>query len=279
MPDSAQQQDRKPLGLSLPGIGHNQPPEELVGSPAALEARLQLVHADLLKRFVELEQGIDRVPAELTEEEAQRAIEFTAKQCGDLKTDAKKLHTAEKEPYLECGRAVDKFFLRRIERFAVKVATVETRAKKVLARMRAEQAQAEEAQRRRAAEERRQAEAEALRLEDEAKAKAALKQPQARADAVELGRQAEEAAARAAAAAAIVEAPPAPVRLHGEYGGATAYFTEQYEYEIEDPTLIPISLMTLYDPGVRALIKGGARDRDIPGLRIFPVEKFRVRKN
>jgi hypothetical protein len=250
MPDSAQQQDRKPLGLSLPGIGHNQPPEELVGSPAALEARLQLVHADLLKRFVELEQGIDRVPAELTEEEAQRAIEFTAKQCGDLKTDAKKLHTAEKEPYLECGRAVDKFFLRRIERFAVKVATVETRAKKVLARMRAEQAQAEEAQRRRAAE-----------------------------DAVELGRQAEEAAARAAAAAAIVEAPPAPVRLHGEYGGATAYFTEQYEYEIEDPTLIPISLMTLYDPGVRALIKGGARDRDIPGLRIFPVEKFRVRKN
>jgi hypothetical protein len=259
-----------------PGLGHNQPPVDPLDSDALL-ARLQDEHRDLLTRFVELRQGAARFPKELTsEDQATRAVEFIA-QCRTLAGSngaAEKAHKAEKAPYLACSRIVDIFFLGRIKEFND---TVIAPLSAVLARYhekkRREQQQREAEQRRRAEEERRQAEAEAARLAAEA-ARAA--QTDNRRAAIELGAQADEAAGRAQQAQAIVEAPSAPTRIHGDYG-ATAYAQERWFFEVTDPTLIPLGYLRTNDEVInQAINKGGVRD--IPGLRIWREDRLVVRK-
>jgi hypothetical protein len=261
---------RPPLGLSLPPEALNRPAAEL--DEVAVLARLQVVYAPMMRRFVELEQGAARVPEEIPNEaEARRLLSFVSEQCGALKTEAKEAHDKEKRPYLECGRAVDRFFLNRIREFTVALSGVATRAEQYLRRATEEQRRLEEQQRQRAAAQQRQAEAEAARLAAEAKRVA----EQDRAAAVDIGRQAEEAAAVAAQAKAVVEAAPTPVRLHGEYG-STAYFTEEWDYDVVDFTKLPLGLMMPYDAAIRRRIKEGVRE--IPGLRIFSRDKFHMRK-
>jgi hypothetical protein len=254
-----------------PGPGHNMPPEPLddMLDPAALKERLERDHAPLLTRFVELEQGAGRAQEIATEDQASRLLSFITGQCRALTDDAKKAHDTEKRAYLECGRVVDRFFLDRIRKFTVAIGQVEQRAESFLKKKREEQRRAEEEQRRRAAEEAHRAEAEAQRLADAAKAE------KDRAAAAELGRQAEAEAERASAAARIVTAPPAPVRLQGDYG-ATAYTQVVWTYEVVDPTAIPLNYLMPDDTAIRDAIKRGVRD--IPGLDIAPEERFRIRR-
>lgn len=254
-----------------PGLGHNQPPEADRLDAAALLERLRRDHEELLRRFVELEHGAGRVPSEiLNEEQAQRAADFIA-QCHTATGQADKAHKSEKAPYLACSRVVDRFFLDRVKRFAEDViAPVNAASALYLEKKRQRQRQAEAAQRQRALEEQRRAEAEAQRLAAEA---AAATNRQKAAD---LGRQAEEAQERAETAATIAEAPPAPVRIHGDYG-TTAYAKERYLWEVVDPFKIPMKYLRTNDEVISQDInRGGVRE--IPGLRIWQENKFIVRK-
>jgi FtsZ-interacting cell division protein YlmF len=256
-----------------PGIGHNLPPEEIIDpqDPEILRARLARDHADLMRRFVELEQGAARIPAVKTEADAQRIVDFVAEQCTPLKTAAKQIHDREKKPFLLCSRVVDDFFLRRIEKFNLAIAGVTARADQYYRQKKALQRRREEAERQAAAERQRQAAAEAARLETEAKKRAATD----RAAAVRLGLQAQEAADRAAAQQAIVEAPGAPVRLHGDFG-AVAFEKTRWRFEVVDPTQIPLGYLKPDDDAINAAIAEGIRD--IPGLEIFEDQTFVIRR-
>jgi FtsZ-interacting cell division protein YlmF len=256
-----------------PGIGHNLPPEEIIDpqDPEILRARLGRDHADLLRRFVELEQGAARIPAVKTEADAQRIVDFVAQQCTPLKTEAKQIHDREKKPFLQCGKVVDEFFLRRIERFGVVVAQVSQHAELFYKRKKVEQRQREEEQRRRAAAEAHRAAEEAARLQVEARKTAATD----RAAAARLGVEAQEAEERAAVAQAIVEAPPAATRIHGDYG-AVAFEKTRWRFEVVDPTQIPLGYLKLDDDAINAAIADGVRE--IPGLEIFEEHQFQIRR-
>jgi hypothetical protein len=254
--------------------------------PEILRARLGRDHADLMRRFVELEQGAGRIPAVRTEADAQRIVDFVAQQCTPLMTEAKQSHTREKKPYLQCSRVVDEFFLRRIDKFNLAVGAVKARADQFLQQKKAAQRRREEAERLAAAERQRQAAAEAARLEAEAQKKAATD----RAAAVRLGLEAQEAADRAAREQAIAEAPGAPVRLHGDFG-AVGFEKQEWDYEVDDPSLglaealdaaglghlvYRLGYLVPDDAAVKAAIADGVRE--IAGLRIFQRDKFIIRR-
>jgi FtsZ-interacting cell division protein YlmF len=250
------------------------PPEEIIidpQDPEILRARLARDHADLMRRFVELEQGAARIPAVKTEADAQRIVDFVAQQCRSLTTEAKQIHDREKKPFLQCSRVVDDFFLRRIEKFGVVIAQVSGRAELFYKRKKAEQRQREDEQRRRAAVEAHARAEEAARLEREAKKIAAAD----RSAAVRLGLQAQEAADRSAAAQAIVDAPPAPTRIHGDFG-AVAFEKTRWRFEVVDPTQIPLGYLKPDDDAINAAIADGVRE--IPGIEIFEDHQFQIRR-
>jgi hypothetical protein len=86
---------------------------------------------------------------------------------------------------------------------------------------------------------------------------------------------AEREQTNAAIAAVQAEAPSAPVVLRGEYG-ASAFSVEKWDYEVMDPAAIPLGYLNIDDAAVRQAIADGVRD--IPGLRIFPNDQFRVKR-
>lgn len=260
-----------------PRIGHNQPPpEERIGTdpldPKALTERLNADYDPMMKRFVELEQGAHRMPAAVGEPEAQRILDFVSQQCKPAVSAAQEAHKKEKAAYLACGKAVDTFFLRRIEAFHLNLNKVVKAAEDYFARKKAEQRKAEEEQRRLAAAEAARLRAEQAEAEAEAQRKSAAND---RISAVDYGRRAEELAEQAAAAEAIVAAPGAPVRIHGEYG-ATAFAKEEWLYEVDDPTLIPLEYLLPNDQAIKAALRRGVRQ--IPGLKIYIQDKFIMRK-
>jgi hypothetical protein len=264
-------------GQIAPSLGHNRPPpEERIGieliDPKALTTRLDADYDRIMTRFVELEQGIARMPAVIGEPEAQRILDFVSQQCKPAIEDAQAAHKREKAAYLACSRAIDNFFLRRIDTFNLALAKVSRAAAEYFERKKTEQRQAEQRQRQEAA-------AEAARLrEAQAEAERQVKQHEANNDrigAMDYGRHAEHLAGQAAEAEAIAAAPDAPVRIHGEYG-ATAYAKEEWLYEVDDPTLIPLQYLEPSDPAIKAALKRGVRE--IPGLRIYREDKFIMRK-
>jgi hypothetical protein len=256
------------------GAGHNQPILTLIGEPDILKAQLGRDYAKLVARFVEIEQGIARIPAGAVKDEAaaQRIVDFVAQQCRPVGTEAKSAHEKEKRPYLGCGRVIDDFFLRRIDRLNVLVAGVTSRADAYYKAKKAAQRREEERQRQNAAALQRQQAAEAHRLAEEARRTAAAGDRQG---AVELGVMAEEASAAAAASEVLAHAPPAPVRIHGDYG-ATLFGKEDWTYEVDNPGLIPPGYLMPDHVSIMAAIGEGVRD--IPGLRIFPIEKSIIRR-
>lgn len=255
------------------GIGHNQPTSLDAGDPEILRARLAREHSAALARFAELELGIAQIPAEIaTEGEAQKVVDFIAQQCRPLTDAFKKAHAKEKRPYLAAGRAVDDFFLRRIEAFNRLLGPVSRRAELYFQRKKEEQRRREEQQRRKAETERRRQQEEADRLRAEAAVKEAAGEREA---AIPLAAAAQVAQEDAAAAQAVIDAPPAPVRIHGDYGAA-AFAKTRWTFEVEDPALIPLGYLTIDENAVTAAIADGVRE--IPGLRIYQTEQFIIRR-
>jgi hypothetical protein len=254
--------------------GHNRPPELIdINDPAQLTARLERDHNDLVQRFADITIGIEQVPEIISDEDtATRVVDFVGQQVRGLADDAKKIHTQEKAPFLVCGRAVDNFFLRRIDKLNAAVAPVMTRAQAYLRRKLDEQRAREEQLRR---------EAEAKRLAEEAEARRLAAEAQRAIDegerrrAAELKKQAEAATERAAQAEAIEHAPPTPVRLHGDYG-ATAFAVERWLFDYEDLNLLPPQFWMPDEAAIKKAIGRGVRD--IPGLRIYREDAFRIKR-
>jgi hypothetical protein len=258
----------------IAGIGHNRPPEiiEPVDSQV-LQARLAIQYSALVERFTELELGAAQVPQSITtEEEAKTVTGWIGQQCKMHMARTKEIHDVEKKPFLDGGRVVDRFFLDRIKRLTNVIGPIERRVQRFYDAKKAAQRLREDAERRRAAEEHKKAAAEAQRLQAEAAIRNAAGDRPA---AVGLTLQAEEAAGRAATAQAIVEAPPAPVIVRGEYG-ATAFAVERWDYEIEDLEAVPDGYWTIDDEAIRQAIAEGVRD--IAGLRIFPFDRFTIKR-
>lgn len=260
---------------ALPGLGHNQPPEELdILNTGQLQTRLINKYRDMVQRVIELEQGVERAPpVVLDKATATRLTDMVGKQLRPLIDDLKKAHGVEKGPYYQCGRTCDDFFLRRCDRIDAAIKTVERRVHKFQALLREQERKAEEEQRRRAEAEQRRAEAEQRRLEEEARraAEAGDRQKQA-----VLATEAEAAGERAQQQAAIVTAPSEPTRIKGDYG-STGFVRTRWDYEVLDPLLVPLNCLTIDDKAVRGLIAEGVRE--IPGLRIYETEDFTIRRN
>jgi hypothetical protein len=256
------------------GIGDNRPPETIDQFDAEiLLARLDRDYAELAGRFVELELGVAKVPAQImTEEQAKKITDWVGQQCRVLIAKAEADRVREKRPYLEGGRAVDKFFLDRIKRLTNAIGPIERRIKKYHDLKKIEQRRREEAERRQAQETLRRERDEAQRLAAEAQASEAAGD---RRSAIELTREAERAETNAALAAVQAVAPPAPVTIRGDYG-STAFSVERWDYEVLDPTEVPLGLLTIDDAAVRQLIAGGTRE--IAGIRIFPVDRFTIKR-
>jgi hypothetical protein len=256
------------------GLGHNRGPEIIDQFDAEiLRARLERDYRSLIDRFAELELGAAKVPQKITTEaQAKEVLDWLAQQCKMAIVRAEREHDKEKKPYLDGGRVVDQFFNGPIKRLNNVIGPISRRIQIFFDQKKAEQRRREEAARRQAAQHRARAEAEAARLAAEARAKEEAGDRRA---AVELTREAEHQQAEATLAATQETAPPAPVRLHGEYG-ATAYSIEKWDYEIEDLEAVPDGYWTLDDTAIREAIAEGVRN--IPGLRIFPFDQFRMRR-
>jgi hypothetical protein len=265
--------------LRGPGIGHNLPPEPLETSfvtadPAVLQARLERQYAPLMRRFIELDLGAKKLPPKIaTAAEAKKVVDWVAQQCRPLALEAKQAHDAEKKPYL-VGSVVDRFFNDRIRQLTVIIGTAERKTGEYQRQQEAIQRQRKEAARQAAAEEQRRATAEYERLAREARQKEAEGQ---RAAAVELTKQAQEQETRAAVAEAIIQAPPEPVRVHGEYG-ATGFSVKKWTFDpIElDLSLLPPGYWTPDLEGIQQAIDDG--ERAIPGVNIKEVDRFTIRR-
>jgi pyruvate/2-oxoglutarate dehydrogenase complex dihydrolipoamide acyltransferase (E2) component len=252
----------------------NRPPEVIdVNDPDALASKLARDHADLVRRFVELEIGIGQIPEKIADEPAaQRIVDFVGEQVRPLMTEARTTHDEVKKPYSACGKVVDTFFLRRIDKINNAIGPVHRRAEAYIKRKAEEQRRAEEARRRQAEEARQRAAAEAQRLAAEAAAKVAEGDRQT---AIDLQTQAEEAQAQAIEAEKIVNAPPAPVRIHGDYG-PTGFLVEKWRFRYEDLNKLPPRYWMPDDETVQKDIDAGARD--IPGVLIWRDDRFQIRR-
>jgi hypothetical protein len=270
--------------LRSPGIGHNKPPEPVEinmvsGDPAIVRARLEREYAPLVRRLIELDLGVKKLPVKITsEEEAARVLNWVAHQCTPLKTDAKAAHDREKKPYL-AGAVIDNFFNAGIRDRVDLIISAGNKLNSEYRRQKErEQRQREEAEKRSAAEEQRRAIVEARRLAEAAR----VKEMQGdRSAAVALTKEAEEQQTRAAVAEAIVAAPPAPVRLHGEYG-ATGFAVKRWTFNVVDPMEIPFGYLKPDDEAIQQAIDESVRDTGKPpiisGLEIVEVERFQTRR-
>jgi hypothetical protein len=266
--------------LQSPGIGHNQPPEPLevnlvTGDPDVLRAQLKRKYPEMMARFVEYELGFAKVPEKITSlDVAERATTWVGKQLKDLLGEAEKAHTKEKAPYLHTGNVVDRFFNDSIRTLKNIIGLTEKRVQQYHDIQKAEALRRAAAEKRQAEIVRQRAEAEAARAAEEARAKEAAGD---RPGAIEATQRAEQSKTEALVAAAIIARPPASTAIRGEYG-STGFSRAKWDYKVIDRSAVLPGCLMIDDKLVRELIAEGARDRDIPGLEIFPADGFTIRK-
>lgn len=81
-----------------------------------------------------------------------------------------------------------------------------------------------------------------------------------------------QAAARQAGTAPVALVPPAAAAPKAE--GVT--FTERWDYEVTDLSLVPREYLMIDDKKVGAVVKAMKAETPIPGIRVFPVDSVRV---
>lgn len=227
--------------------------------PADLPEQLAETYSALLERKEELLSASGRVPAICDNDEiAARMTDFIGQMMAVIWA-AQKAHKVEKEPHLQAGRAVDKFF-RDI------VSPLETHKGAIEQIVGSYQFRKQEAIKRAAMEAERLAREEAERL-------AALAHNDA--DLAEAIAQDEAAKEQAA----IVAARPIELsRLHGDL--ATGSLQTVYDFALEDINLVPRRFLQLNESAVKAHIHSAPKDTapdPIPGLRFIARHVTRVR--
>lgn len=256
-----------------PGLGHNEPPPDLL-TGEALHNKLEEDHAALVARRDQLLDAEARIPAIEDEDTARRAGDYI-KQIMAATKALEGARVAAKEPFLEGSRVVDGFFkmvsepLAKLKRkvednltlFLRKKADAERREREERER----QAREEEAQRRREAEE---AAARMRSQQDLDEAVAADERArQAEADRVKATKEAEAKAAEMS-------------RTRGEYGSVSSLrtdwdFSDVDRETLDLETLRPHLPRDAIDRALRSFIRAGGRE--IRGAQIFQVTNAVVR--
>ena len=105
----------------------------------------------MASRFVELELGAAKVPAQITTEaEAKTVIDWIGEQCKRAILEAEQAHAREKKPYLDGGRVVDRFSMTKSSGSTTSSGPILRQVQQFFDTKKAEQRRREEADRRRA---------------------------------------------------------------------------------------------------------------------------------
>ena len=205
-------------------IGHNLP-------PSAIE-EIHARYHQLFARRDDLLAAVSRAPTEISDDDTAGKVSDLVKLLTACHKAAEGARIAEKEPYLEAGRAVDGLFKRTTDPLSVAKGSVQSilngylRAKADAARRVAQEAAAKAAEN-------------ARRLADAAMSEGQL----------DLAIAAEDKAIKLADAAA---APPADLsRTRGDYG-SVASLRQTWEYEVVDLATVPAQFHMLNVAAVRA---------------------------
>lgn len=254
-------------------LGHNRPPPDLL-TGEELHAKLAEEHAALMARRDELLAAGGRIPA-ITDEDVARKVSDFVKQITAAAKAADGARVAEKEPFLEGGRAVDGFFKAISDPLTTLKKNVERRLTDYLR-------EKEAAERARRLQEEREARerAEAARREAEALAQAA-RDAASLDDAVEAEKEADRAAADAIKATQAAEAKPADLsRTRGEFGAVSSLRTHWVFDEINRDALDLEALRYHFptdglEKALRSFIRAGGRE--LKGARIYETTEAVVR--
>lgn len=260
----------------------NFPPETIPADERVeLRERLQRDYAGMVQRALDLEVGLTQLPEEITDaEQAQRVTDFLGLQLTPFFSQVKAAHDKEKATFLALGRVCDEFFLARItKRLQALVRPVQSAMSIFIAREREERRRIQAEEKRRAEEALRKAEEEAAAH----RAAAALTAHTNRGEARNHLEQAKWAEQIRQQAQLVIEAPPDKGHIRGDHG-AVGYSREEWEFECEDPSAVPMQYLKLDEAKIRADITAAVKQArisgkplpgiEIPGLRIYSVIRY-----
>lgn len=245
-------------------IGHNQPPEGLPAGPESIREAIRERREKLFARKDDLVAGSRRMPESVEDDETAGKVGDFIKQVNAARKSLEDARKADKQPYLDGGKAVDALFKPHVEGLD----GVKAQAQQLLTAY----------QRRVAEAERQRREEEARRAREEAERKAA--EAQTAADDEAARRAAEEARAQADQTAQEA-ASPAPAPSAKSAHGTSVSTRKIWTFGDLDPAQIDLEALRPYLPpaaieqALRAFIKDGGRE--IAGARIFQDERVNVR--
>lgn len=240
-------------------------------------------HAELRERLLDLKVGLDRVPKEVTDDNASVVVTFI-KQCKAASKDAETARKKITDPIRELGAETKAVFdlwvdpvadaIREAEKRLTAYQTRKRAEEAEAARLAKEKAEAEAKAAREAAEaERRDAEAKARAAEDDAAREAAAR-------AQEVAAQAEAEAERRAKAAEKAGKAQAKGAVGGEYGAAASHLRGSLKHRVVDIDQVPRLFLTVDEAAVREYVADCRRNNEepaIPGIEFYREERAVVR--
>lgn len=258
-----------------PFKGHNNPPE-------TLQAEIENDNQDIIDRFNKLNGSIERMPAEILNDEVEGNMIDQIKNFKACKKEALARHELIKAPYLADGRIVDTVFKHKIEQ--PMIAAIK-KFERILTTYQTKKFNEE--LKRREEEERKAKEAARKAEEEAAKAAEAASDEEGLDAAINADEVAQEATRQAEEAARHTDEKTTDItRTHATYGGQ-ASMSQRTVHEITDRSKIDWSAIGQFipvdaiDKAVRQYIKlnGGDADtiKQIEGINIFKQNKSTVR--
>lgn len=243
--------------------GHNQPPtfaETMAEKYGSVFAALEPL-ADLA----------DEIPETLAGPDDLSKASNIVREARRLWSEIESFRVGEKQPHLDAGREIDRYFTARLAAVDRVRAAMQKRAD-------AYQAEVDRLARLEAQRKAREAQAEADRQAAIAAAEAARNRPQAAAKHEEKAAEAQRTADTAAAA---TQASAADVtRLRTESGTTSA--TTEWAFEITDYSKVDLNAVRAYIPrervelAIRGFIKINKDQTPLSGVRIYPKVKARI---
>ena len=241
---------------------HNRPPSPGDG----IHAMLEMDNGALLRRRDELLAAVQRVPAEVGDQETAWRVADLIKLFMACMKSAEAERVATKEPYLESSRAVDGFFKAITE-------PLDKAKRAIEARLTLWQRKVAEAERRRREEAERIAREEAKRKRREAEAAIEAANMDTLGAAIQADEDARQAEADAETARKAAAATPAELsRERGELGSVASLRTF-FDFADLDRATLDLEALRSHLPqdglekSVRSFIKAGGRE--LRGCRIF----------
>ncbi len=239
--------------MTAAGIGHNLPPTTL----EMVQADLAEKHGALVARKDDLVASAGRAPATVEDDETAGRVADLIRLISTCSKTADAARVGAKEPYLEGGRVVDGWFKNVTTPLAETKAKLERPLNTYLVS--------------KAAQEKARREAEAKALEEAAAREAAAMTTPAQLDAA-VAIETKAAEVRES----VTEKPADMARTRGDYGSVATLRTA-WTFEVLAPQLVPRHYLMVNEAAIKAAVKAGARDGEIPGVRIYQGQRAIVR--